>query len=52
MEHDARLGRWIERYAGVALGAAFLSAVASRFGLWDGPTVAGRVRCLWATRAR
>ncbi|MGE0815473.1 MAG: hypothetical protein AB7O28_17995 [Vicinamibacterales bacterium] len=36
MEHDTDAGRWIERYAGVALGAAFLSAVASRFGLWDG----------------
>lgn len=27
---------WIERYAALALGAAFLSAVASRFGLWSG----------------
>lgn len=26
----------IERYAAIALGAAFLSAVASRFGLWTG----------------
>lgn len=25
---------WAERYARIALGAAFLSAVASRFGLW------------------
>jgi uncharacterized membrane protein YphA (DoxX/SURF4 family) len=29
-------GRWVERYARIALGAAFLSAVASRFGVWDG----------------
>ena len=28
--------RWVELYARVALGAAFLSAVASRFGVWDG----------------
>ena len=27
---------WVERYAAFALGAAFLSAVASRFGLWTG----------------
>ena len=27
---------WIDRYAALALGAAFLSAVASRFGLWSG----------------
>ena len=27
---------WIERYAALALGAAFLSAVASRFGPWSG----------------
>ncbi len=27
---------WIERYAALALGTAFLSAVASRFGLWSG----------------
>ena len=27
---------WIERYAALALGTAFLSAVASRFGLWTG----------------
>lgn len=27
---------WPERYASLALGAAFLSAVASRFGLWAG----------------
>ncbi|WP_245632682.1 DoxX family protein [Edaphobacter aggregans] len=29
--------RWGVIYARVALGAAFLSAVASRFGLWHGP---------------
>jgi uncharacterized membrane protein YphA (DoxX/SURF4 family) len=28
--------RWAERYARVAVGAAFLSAVAGRFGLWSG----------------
>lgn len=28
--------RWAARYARLALGAAFLSAVASRFGLWSG----------------
>jgi putative oxidoreductase len=28
--------RWAARYARVALGAAFLSAVAGRFGLWGG----------------
>lgn len=28
--------RWGILYARIALGAAFLSAVASRFGLWDG----------------
>jgi putative oxidoreductase len=27
---------WIERYARVAIASAFLSAVASRFGLWQG----------------
>jgi putative oxidoreductase len=27
--------RWAVMYARIALGAAFLSAVASRFGLWD-----------------
>jgi uncharacterized membrane protein YphA (DoxX/SURF4 family) len=31
-----RLEAWICLYARLALGAAFLSAVASRFGLWDG----------------
>ncbi len=30
------LERWGVLYARLALGAAFLSAVASRFGLWDG----------------
>lgn len=29
-----RLQRWAARYARVALGAAFLSGIASRFGLW------------------
>ncbi len=28
--------RWAARYARVAIGAAFLSAVAGRFGLWNG----------------
>jgi putative oxidoreductase len=28
--------KWAARYARVALGAAFLSAVAGRFGLWSG----------------
>ena len=28
--------RWAARYARVAIGAAFLSAVAGRFGLWGG----------------
>jgi uncharacterized membrane protein YphA (DoxX/SURF4 family) len=32
---DPAWGRWAIVYARVALGAAFLSAVASRFGLWD-----------------
>ena len=31
-----RFDRWILLYARIALGAAFLSAVASRFGLWHG----------------
>jgi uncharacterized membrane protein YphA (DoxX/SURF4 family) len=30
------LERWSRRYARLALGAAFLSAVAGRFGLWTG----------------
>ena len=30
------LERWAVRYARVAIGAAFLSAVAGRFGLWTG----------------
>ncbi len=29
-------GAFVERYARLALGAAFLSAVAGRFGLWTG----------------
>lgn len=29
-----RLDRWTLRYARLALGAAFLSGIASRFGLW------------------
>jgi putative oxidoreductase len=28
--------RWAVRYARIAIGAAFLSAVAGRFGLWNG----------------
>ena len=32
----AGLERWAARYARVAVGAAFLSAVAGRFGLWGG----------------
>ena len=31
-----RSAAWVFLYARFALGAAFLSAVASRFGLWDG----------------
>lgn len=30
------LQRWAPRYARIAIGAAFLSAVAGRFGLWQG----------------
>jgi uncharacterized membrane protein YphA (DoxX/SURF4 family) len=30
------LRRWAPRYARIAIGAAFLSAVAGRFGLWSG----------------
>ncbi len=30
------LEQWAARYARIALGAAFLSAVAGRFGLWNG----------------
>lgn len=33
---DADWERWAARYARVAIGAAFLSAVAGRFGLWSG----------------
>ena len=36
MAHHNSRRPWPERYAGLALGAAFLSAVASRFGLWNG----------------
>jgi putative oxidoreductase len=32
--HTTSLHRWAMRYARIALGAAFLSAVAARFGLW------------------
>ena len=32
----AALERWAVRYARIAVGAAFLSAVAGRFGLWSG----------------
>lgn len=32
----ADLERWAARYARAAVGAAFLSAVAGRFGLWSG----------------
>lgn len=32
----AQLERFAVAYARIALGAAFLSAVASRFGIWDG----------------
>lgn len=31
---EVGLERWVLRYARVALGAAFLSGIASRFGLW------------------
>src|SRR4029077_11650591 len=31
---DLTLERWALRYARIALGAAFLSGIASRFGLW------------------
>lgn len=33
--HGSPAERWVVLYARLALGAAFLSAVASRFGLWD-----------------
>jgi uncharacterized membrane protein YphA (DoxX/SURF4 family) len=33
---ETRLGKFAVTYARLALGAAFLSAVAARFGLWDG----------------
>ena len=32
----AAVERWAARYARIAIGAAFLSAVAGRFGLWSG----------------
>lgn len=31
---DRRIDSWVERYARVALAAAFISAVGSRLGLW------------------
>lgn len=31
---DINVERWAMRYARIALGAAFLSGIASRFGLW------------------
>lgn len=37
-----RVARWAPRYARLALGAAFLSAVASRFGGWTGEPPAAR----------
>ena len=37
-----RLAHWAPVYARLALGAAFLSAVASRLGLWSGEPVAQR----------
>ncbi len=37
-----RLERWAPVYARLALGAAFLSAVASRLGLWSGEPAAQR----------
>jgi uncharacterized membrane protein YphA (DoxX/SURF4 family) len=33
---ETTVKRWAVRYARVAIGAAFLSAVAGRFGLWTG----------------
>jgi putative oxidoreductase len=36
MVSGAALERWAIRYARIAIGAAFLSAVAGRFGLWTG----------------
>jgi putative oxidoreductase len=33
---ERAITRWAIRYARVAIGAAFLSAVAGRFGLWSG----------------
>jgi uncharacterized membrane protein YphA (DoxX/SURF4 family) len=34
--NERAITRWAIRYARVAIGAAFLSAVAGRFGLWSG----------------
>ncbi len=36
MNTQAALDRWVPRFARLALASAFLSAVASRFGLWQG----------------
>jgi putative oxidoreductase len=33
---ESDVDRWAIRYARIAVGAAFLSAVAGRFGLWSG----------------
>jgi uncharacterized membrane protein YphA (DoxX/SURF4 family) len=33
---EATIEKWAIRYARVAIGVAFLSAVAGRFGLWNG----------------
>lgn len=35
-KYTVTLRRWVPRYARFALGTAFLSAVAGRFGLWRG----------------
>jgi uncharacterized membrane protein YphA (DoxX/SURF4 family) len=34
--NESTVTRWAMRYARVAIGTAFLSAVAGRFGLWSG----------------
>jgi putative oxidoreductase len=44
MGSDDRLRRFAVVYARLALGAAFLSAVASRFGLWGGGSWDGFMR--------
>jgi uncharacterized membrane protein YphA (DoxX/SURF4 family) len=36
MPHSESIDKWSIRFARLALGLAFLSAVASRFGLWQG----------------